>query len=401
MCRNNCTFAAPAISRYTPYFPELMESRLPQRFYGLDHLRSLAIIMVVLFHYRAFYHPSWVDTIGQWGWTGVDLFFVLSGWLIAGQLFRQLRTTGSIAKKDFFLKRFFRIIPPYLAVIGLYFLVPAFREREALAPLWKFLTFTHNFGLDVIHKGTFSHAWSLCIEEQFYLTLPFFLLFLHKVKAIRLIPGIAVVLLLLVVLLRLWSWNVWVAPDLDTDRFWLTWYRWIYYPTYTRLDGLVIGVLLAFLYEYKAALFNRLSRYGNLILLLGLLLLAAAFRLCLDPYTFSASIAGFSIVALGFGCLVLASVSPATFVYRYRSRVTELIAGLSYSVYLTHKGVIHLVQALLEQWGVDPGSNVSLVICLLCCLAAGLVFRYLIEKPALWLRNRFLDSGRVGQASQA
>jgi len=368
-----------------------MESRLQQRFYGLDHLRALAIVMVVLFHYRAFNHPDWVDTIGQWGWIGVDLFFVLSGWLIAGQLFRQLKRSATIAKKAFFLKRIFRILPPYLVVVGLYFLVPAFREREALAPLWKFLTFTQNFDLDVIHKGTFSHAWSLCIEEQFYLTLPFCLLLLHKVKCIRFVPGIAVFLLLLVIVLRWLSWNVFVVPDLDTDRFWLTWYRWIYYPTYTRLDGLVMGVLLAFVYEYKAALFGRLGGYGNLFLLAGIMLLAVAFRVCLDPYTFTASIAGFSIVALGFGCLVLAAVSPSTFLYRYASRITAQLAGLSYSVYLTHKGVIHLVQGFLEQSGMDPGSNLSLVICLACCLLVGLLFRYLVERPAVRLRNKFLN----------
>ncbi|WP_118975203.1 acyltransferase family protein [Taibaiella koreensis] len=367
-----------------------MESRLPQRFYGLDHLRALAIVMVLLFHYRAFSHPAWVDTVGQWGWMGVDLFFVLSGWLIAGQLFRQLKYSGTIAKKDFFLKRLFRILPPYLVVVGLYFLVPAFREREALAPLWKFLSFTQNFGLDVIHKGTFSHAWSLCIEEQFYLTLPFCLLFLNKVKAIRFVPGIAFFLLLLVMLLRYLSWNVFVRPDLDSDRFWLTWYRWIYYPTYTRLDGIVLGVMLAFLYVYKEPLLSRLSRYGNFFLLAGIVVLAAAFRLCLDPYTFTASIAGFSAVALGFGCLVLAAVSPSTFLFRYRSWITAQLASLSYSVYLTHKGVIHLVQNFLDQVGMDPGSNFSLLLCLLCCLAAGVLFRYMIEKPAVWLRDKWI-----------
>jgi peptidoglycan/LPS O-acetylase OafA/YrhL len=65
-----------------------------ERFYGLDHLRALAIVMVLLYHYRSFKHPEWVDTIGRFGWTGVDLFFVLSGFLISGQLFQEMSSKG-------------------------------------------------------------------------------------------------------------------------------------------------------------------------------------------------------------------------------------------------------------------------------------------------------------------
>src|ERR1043166_4950156 len=116
---------------------------------ALDHLRALAITLVFIYHYRLFPHPEWVDTIGSFGWTGVDLFFVLSGYLIAGQLFSQVHQYGRISLGDFYLKRFFRIIPAYLAVVAVYFSIPTFREVEALAPLWKFLTFTQNLGLDL------------------------------------------------------------------------------------------------------------------------------------------------------------------------------------------------------------------------------------------------------------
>ena len=145
-----------------------------ERLNGLDHLRALAIILVLMYHYRAFSHPDWIDTIGRFGWIGVDLFFVLSGFLISGQLFNNIKVFHNIHLKSFYIKRFFRIIPPYAFTLLLYFCIPVFREREALSPLWKFITFTQNYGLDVINKGTFSHAWSLCIEEQFYLVLPFF-----------------------------------------------------------------------------------------------------------------------------------------------------------------------------------------------------------------------------------
>jgi peptidoglycan/LPS O-acetylase OafA/YrhL len=138
---------------------------------GLDHLRAFAIVFVFLFHYQFYGHPEWENKIGSFGWTGVDLFFVLSGFLIAGQLFRTIAIGKNISMKEFFAKRFFRIIPPYLVVIALYVFVPFLREREHFAALWKYLTFTFNFGLDLHQIGTFTHAWSLCVEEQFYLIL--------------------------------------------------------------------------------------------------------------------------------------------------------------------------------------------------------------------------------------
>ncbi|HEX4373461.1 MAG TPA: acyltransferase, partial [Puia sp.] len=147
----------------------LIDHTRHKKFYGLDHLRALAITIVLLFHYQIFKHPGWIAKAGKFGWTGVDLFFVLSGYLIASQLFATMAKRKQISFPEFFIKRFFRIIPAYLVVVAVYFCVPAFREREALSPLWRFLTFTQNFHLDLRSSGTFSHSWSLCIEEQFYL----------------------------------------------------------------------------------------------------------------------------------------------------------------------------------------------------------------------------------------
>ena len=156
------------------------------KLYGLDHLRTLAITLVLVYHYgRIFPHPEWTNTYSKFGWTGVDLFFVLSGYLIASQLFATMANGQKIAIRTFYLKRFFRIFPAYLLVVILYFSFPFIREREALSPLWKYLTFTQNLGLDLRTHGTFSHAWSLCIEEQFYLIFPLIILLLDTKKVFK------------------------------------------------------------------------------------------------------------------------------------------------------------------------------------------------------------------------
>jgi peptidoglycan/LPS O-acetylase OafA/YrhL len=116
------------------------------RLNGLDHLRAFAIAYVFLFHYKNLApHPKWLEAVGSFGWSGVDLFFVLSGYLIGGQLLAVQAAGRPLALGDFYIKRFFRIVPVYLVLVALYFLVPAFREIPTITPLWKFLTFTQNF----------------------------------------------------------------------------------------------------------------------------------------------------------------------------------------------------------------------------------------------------------------
>ncbi len=102
------------------------------KFHGLNHLRSLAVILVFLFHYQLgiYSHPEWVTTIGSFGWTGVDLFFVLSGFLIASGLFSHVRAHNRIDFKTYFIKRSFRILPAYWAVLAIYCCFPFFMKGK-------------------------------------------------------------------------------------------------------------------------------------------------------------------------------------------------------------------------------------------------------------------------------
>ena len=111
-----------------------MENRL----HGLDHLRALAIILVFFFHYYIVSggQPEWLPNVASFGWTGVDLFFVLSGFLISSQLFAQIKQGQLISFKEFFLKRFFRIVPAFLVTLGLYFCFPFFIYIGLNCPLF-------------------------------------------------------------------------------------------------------------------------------------------------------------------------------------------------------------------------------------------------------------------------
>lgn len=364
-----------------------------QKFYGLDHLRAFAIIYVLLFHYQLpfFGHPLWLERVAQFGWTGVDLFFVLSGFLISSQLFADIRNERVISFRIFFIKRCFRILPAYWFVLLIYFFIPFFREREALPPLWKLLTFMQNFGLDLSTQGTFSHAWSLCVEEHFYFILPLFLIFLVNRKMLK--YGYIFLLLLFAsgFIVRYLLWKYTYSSSLDTTNPVLYWYKCIYYPTYNRLDGLLTGVGIAAIYNFLPATWEKLSRFANVFLTGGMLLLISTFYLFEDTHSHAASVFEFPLVALSYGCIVLAAISPKCILYKLKSRITSWIALLSYGMYLTHKGVIHVTQELLKKFSIDENSAFSMVVSMLMCICAAALLHMIIEEPFMDWRKKIVS----------
>jgi peptidoglycan/LPS O-acetylase OafA/YrhL len=361
------------------------------KLYGLDHLRALAILLVWVFHYQGgtFKHPEW-STAFSAGWTGVDLFYVLSGFLISSQLFAQIKKGGSISLREFYIKRFFRIIPIYVLVVAIYFLFPFFREKEALPPLWKFLTFTQNLGLNRVTQGTFSHAWSLCVEEHFYLFLPITLLILQYTNKFKNAWWLLLVFFMGGFIIRLYSWHYLYLPKSGLDNGVDYWAMYLYYPTYGRLDGLLSGVAIAAVYQFLPKTWERISRYGNQLILVSILFLAFAFVYLSELYTYSASIIGFPFISIAFGLMVAGALSPSCFLYKWKSNTTTLIATLSYGIYLTHKGIIHIVQEVFSQWGIEKDGSMMLVISLIFCVLVAWLLHLVIEKPFMKMREQFL-----------
>ncbi len=361
-----------------------------QKLYGLDHLRALAIIYVFLFHYFILSagQPTWLPGFAKFGWTGVDLFFVLSGFLISSQLFNELKKVEKINLRTFYLKRIFRILPAYFLTVTLYFCIPLFREKEALPPLWKFLTFTQNFGLNLKYFGTFSHAWSLCVEEHFYLFLPLILLLLQSTSLLKKSYWILILLFVLGFIIRIISYNNFYMPFINDDKSWIYWYKYVYYPTYNRLDGLLVGVCIAAIYQFKPTIWNKLINYGNSLILIGIIILIGAYFLCIEPQTFYASVVGFPLVSIGYGLVVIGAICPSSILYKWKSKITTQIAVLSYVIYLTHKGVIHLTHLLLKDYSLN--NNLMLAICMITCILIAFIIHWMIEKPFMKLRNRIL-----------
>jgi peptidoglycan/LPS O-acetylase OafA/YrhL len=361
------------------------------RLHGLDTLRALAVTLVVLHHYTLFVSND-DDTfgwVGRIGWAGVDLFFALSGYLIGNQIFKALETDAGLSLKAFYARRLLRTLPNYLVILAIYFIWPAWGENAALAPAWRYLSFTQNLGLA---PGTaFSHSWSLAIEEQFYLLLPALAL---SGIALRLRIGAAwifiagVVAAGMLVRARLWSGHV------DAHQYGIYfYYKLIYYSSFCRLDELVAGVALALLKNRHPDLWARVTGHGNRTLAAGLVVTGLSFWLFLDDrYGFAATVIGFPLLAIGFGLLILAALSQHSWLRELRIPGAGRLAVWSYAIYLTHRGASAVAAGPLQKLGYGPQTGIAIMLLLALSVLSGWLLYKLVETPFMALRERYVPS---------
>jgi peptidoglycan/LPS O-acetylase OafA/YrhL len=349
---------------------------------GLDLLRALAIILVVIYHAGIMGFPM-PGRVHRWGWIGVDLFFVLSGYLIGGQLLAPLTRGQSINLKTFFARRGLRIMPAYFVILAIYIFFPTWREYPEMYPWWKFLLSVQNIGL---HGGTaFSHAWSLAVEDQFYLTLPFILLFVNRWPRAAIILPCAI--FVLGILLR--TFLAYQHPAQISGVVFRDYQAWIYYPTWTRLDPLVFGVALAAIEKFRPEWWRRLMDTAIWLWLPAFALIVFALWLGEGEYLeFSTVIWQFLLLAFAFAGLLICAQSDRLPLRRIRIPGAAFIAGIAYSAYLVQKLVIHAVAEFCRAHDVDLTSAPALVGVEVCVYAAATILFFTIERPFLQLRHR-------------
>lgn len=360
------------------------------RFHGLDTLRTTAILLVMLYHLNLQeLLPLALGPIARIGWIGVDLFFVLSGFLIGSQLLKPYLSGQQPSLKDFYTRRAYRILPAFCMVLLLYLTVPEWREAPGPHAGWQYVTFTWNLLLLGYPKErAFSHVWSLCVEEHFYLLLPLLILGLMRKPSVRKAALLLVLLVMGGIALRAWILHHIVLAAGDQQGAMMM--KYIYYPTYSRLDGLVMGVALALVRTFRSNWWARMTKHGHLLCLFGLAFIAVALRLCAFDYPspdLPASILlAFPVLAFGFS-LVVASALSETGVLRTKIPGATTAANLAYSLYLTHKAVAHATHHLLPQLTAEADWR-SLTIYALACLAIASLLYFGIERPFLGLRIR-------------
>jgi peptidoglycan/LPS O-acetylase OafA/YrhL len=325
--------------------------------------------------------PGRVD---RFGWIGVDLFFVLSGYFIGGQLLAPLAREKPIRLGSFFARRVLRIMPAYFVILVVYFLLPSWREYPDMAqPLWKFLLSVQNIAL---HGGTaFSHAWSLAVEDQFYLCLPFILLLVNRWSRAAII--IPCVIVFGGIALR--TFLAWKNPAIDGGVSFRAFQAWIYYPSWTRLDPLVFGVVLAAIEKFQPHWWKRLTDFAIWLWLPALVLISYGLYLGEgDNLTVAACAWQFPLIALGMAALLICAQSPRLIFRRVKIPGAAFIASIAYSAYLIQKLVIHAVEQFCSSHNIQPTSALALVGVELCVYATATLLFLLIERPFLQLRKR-------------
>lgn len=374
----------------TPAESALRNGRIQQ----LDVLRGLAIVLVLVAHTELFLAPGQVaplgfDFLSRFGWAGVDLFFVLSGYLIGRLLFQEIRETKQLSIGRFLSRRAWKIWPPYFALIAFY----VCREHyvgmnwaEIAEAYWPNLLQVQNYRLTPA-----ALTWSLAVEEHFYCLLPIVLWMYLRSSAMSSLPigGLAILGAVLVYRSLLTIW--WPHPySLQRD----------YTPTHLRIDSLLFGVLLSYAATFHQARFLAFAhRWHRSLALGGLTLISPMFILSQsDRFVYTV---GYTLLYLGFGMLMLAmlSVTPShsgLLASAVRSGPSKLLASIgqySYSIYLWHfqLGIFPVTSnrfnRFVSEYTLTGQFFIRSIAFLLFAIGAGVVMYFVIERPTLAVRN--------------
>jgi peptidoglycan/LPS O-acetylase OafA/YrhL len=342
---------------------KLMTSE-PGRIRSLDGLRAVAISLVLLAHLPHSLGTTlpWTRYLTPLGTLGVRVFFVISGFLISSLLFAEFSKTANISLKKFYFRRTLRIFPAFYAYVAAIALAASaglvvLERHDLLAAL----TYTTNYHRQ--RSWYLGHAWSLSVEEQFYLLWPFTI----KRLGVRRALGVAAAIVIVSPLVRVGTSLLWPAARSGIDETFLT-----------VADAMAVGCLLA---GFRARLLAE-PRYVALlgsrwIWLLPLLVLAVH----LVPYSLVSWFAGETIENVGIALMIHALIDVRE---GFAVRVLNLapvafIGTLSYSIYLWQQPFMRLRPELRVTY--FPLSIVAL-------FAAALASYYLVERPMLRLRQR-------------
>lgn len=352
--------------------------------WGLDVLRGVAVLLV-LGHHRYLWQP-WAKA----GWIGVQLFFVLSGFLISGLLFREYQKSERIDIRRFLIRRGLKIYPPfYVFLLATVLYQARAGTHYSLDHLLAELFFVQSY-----HLGVWEHTWSLAVEEHFYILLPITLWLLCKKRPesghpFRHLPAGLVALMVLTALAR----SATVLAITPISKF-------VHFtPTHLNFDGLAAGVLVSYAYHLKFGRFSQWAERARPYLVgVTVACLAPAFVLWRDHPLMVAL--GVSALNFGFCSLLILTLTS-------KGRAPQPLRELSHSLgslvaYVgKHSYAIYLWHMAVNEWGVvklrlllhrQPSEGVDFLLYLTGSILLGVLLTQLVERPVLALRERFWPS---------
>jgi peptidoglycan/LPS O-acetylase OafA/YrhL len=371
------------------------------RLIHLDLLRGIAILLVLGSHLPKD-APDMSPFLKLWhrgGWCGVDLFFVLSGFLIGGLLFDEFVETGSIHLKRFFIRRGFKIWPSYILFVLFEFVCLlsekpgdfTHRMTQVLQDMWPNFLHIQNY-----FPTPFIHTWSLAVEEHFYLLLPLLLLFMMKraqsasvPNPFRHFPTIFACVAIVCLIARILTARLIHPFDLYTHVF----------PTHLRMDSLLTGVFLAYLVRFHHNPISRLRPWQPAIFLIAIALFLPPFLFDLPTTPWMYTL-GPATLALGSAAFVLLAFFASQRNPRSKNPIIRFMSWIgiySYSIYVWHlhisRSISHQLPARISTTTIAPITSAYVLL----AIVVGAIMYLLIEYPTLAFRNRLFP--RTGSPS--
>ncbi len=340
-----------------------------RRVYELDGLRGLAGLMVVFSHYFGEVTHGVRGT--NFGWVGVDIFFVLSGFLIGKLILEKKNCTNFFTV--FYVRRFWRIVPSYMitlvVVSALLLIVPAtWADADHPLPLWTYFTFLQVFSMATtgsVGVHWLSPTWTLAVEEHFYLVVPALIVFTPR----RYLANILLAGVPMAIGLRVAVFHYEILPSM-----------WALVLLPFRADLLICGLLAALALQSDTI---KWDRYLSWIRLAPLAALQAMFfaRLMSDALS---QICGPLFMGIGIASFILVLVLGAPEAERFKSRLLQQIGDNTYSLYLVHLPVLGLMHGLIlgTRPDLETGAQWAVTIASLpvTAIVAYLMTRY-VEMP--------------------
>jgi peptidoglycan/LPS O-acetylase OafA/YrhL len=326
-----------------------------------------------------FFHAELPKSVG--GFIGVDIFFVLSGFLISNILITEYKSANTISLKNFYIRRILRLIPAFVVVLlatNLFSLLfQRIDSQQILTESLYSFFYVSNWAAAFQWSGFdfLGHTWSLAIEEQFYLLWPavLFLLLRSKLK----LESISYIVL--VAILSLICWRIYLN-QIDTP-----YYR-LYYALDTRFDSILSGSLLALLYqqEYFQVLILRKAKMIKAGAWISAAILTIFFFTIsyLDRHLYNFY---FVIIEIAAFIIILNSlINKSDFINKVlRNKILMFIGTISYGLYLWHYPIIRF----FHQY--DFSRFATAVLAIATSLAMTILSWYMIEKPILKLKRKF------------
>jgi peptidoglycan/LPS O-acetylase OafA/YrhL len=359
---------------------------------SIDFLRGVAIILVLFAHIIGLRNENLVPFLHQFGWVGVDLFFVLSGFLVSGLLFNEYNKTKTVQSGLFLIRRGFKIYPLFYIVLGYVVLSRILTgSHTSTSDLIPELFFFQNYaGANILYV-----SWSLAVEEHFYILLIIAISVAIKLRSLENKTGFHI----FTGIVLAYCLTSRIITSINIQEF----NNYIHYtPTHLRIDSLTFGTILAYNYHFNRAwLQNFVQKHSKKLATAFVIMIMPVFVLAYSS-VFIRTI-GFTLNYLAFGSLLLlfvfnpiktAQTTVGNVVYTFISR----IGIYSYGIYLLHIPLCYAIAHIMKHYIHFQVSNVVLIsLYLLGSIVLGILATRFIEMPILNWRDRLYPRTRVAK----